>query len=501
MNDDYDDDDYEADISAADTDSGGAASDGQDAAGADPEDGLTDREYDRAKAYKNQPLVVIVGRPNVGKSTLFNRFLRRRRAITDPTPGVTRDPIEESAFIEGKPVRIMDTGGFKLDRVPGTQEAEMDELVVEKTLSSLKKADLIVLVLEAGPATAEDEEFIELLRPYRNRLLVAVNKTEGGRRESEAWNFLQYGFDEIIFVSAEHGDNIIELGEAIVKRLDFSKVEEGEPEKIIRLAIVGKPNTGKSTLSNRLTKSDASIVSNIAGTTRDVVEGEFTYKKKKFLVLDTAGIRRKSRVHEDIEYYSVNRAIKTLKHADVVVHMLDAREGLADQDKKIIVHAASEGLGVIFVLNKWDTMDQDKKTLKSAIKNINVMFGQMEYAPILALSALNGSGVNELLDTALEVYRQLSRKIETSALNLALSDWVAAAPPPQGRVNKFKIRYLVQTQTNPVRFLAFATRPEAVTDSYISYIRNKIRSDLGFDKIPVVVEVKGSRTKWENRER
>ncbi len=467
--------------------------------GAEAETGA--REFDTDKAYRNAPLVVIVGRPNVGKSTLFNRFLRKRRAITDPTPGVTRDPIEENAFINGMPVRVMDTGGFKLDRVAGTWEAEMDELVVDKTVASLKKADLILLMLEAGPATAEDEEFIELLRPYRNRLLVAVNKTEGGRRESDAWNFLQYGFEEVIFISAEHGDNILELGEAITKRLDFSRVEEGEAETHIRLAIVGKPNTGKSTLSNRLTGTDASIVSDIAGTTRDVVEGEFTYKKRKFQVLDTAGIRRKSRVHEDIEYYSVNRAIKTLKHADIVVHMIDAKEGLAEQDKKIIAHASAEGLGVIFVLNKWDTMDQDAKTFKKAVKDMKVMFGQMEFAPVLALSALQGTGVNELLNTALELYSQLSRKVETSALNLALADWVAAAPPPQGRTNKFKIRYLVQTQANPVKFLAFATRPDAVTDSYVAYIRNRIRKDLGFDKIPVVVEVKGSRKKWEDRER
>jgi GTP-binding protein len=457
--------------------------------------------FDEQKSWRNLPLIVIVVRPNVGKSTLFNRFLRRRRAITDPTPGVTRDPIESTAFIAGKPVRIMDTGGFKLDREPGTESAVMDELVVEKTLGALKKADEILLLLEAGPATAEDEEFIALLRPYWDRLIVAVNKTEGGRRESDAWNFLQYGFPEVHFVSAEHGDNITELAEALVARLDFSRVEEGEEKRRIRVAIVGKPNTGKSTLSNRLTGTQASIVSDIAGTTRDVVEGNFTWKGIDFQVLDTAGIRRKSRVKEDIEYYSVNRAIKTLKHADVVIHMIDAAEGLADQDKKIIAHACSEGLGVIFVLNKWDTMDQDPKTLKKAVRDMRVMFGQMEYAPVLTLSALRGTGISELLSTAARLYGQLSNKVETSALNLALADWVQASPPPQGRVNKFKIRYIVQTQSNPVKFMVFASRPEAVTDSYIAYIRNRIRKDLGFEEIPVVVEVKGSRRKWEERER
>lgn len=458
------------------------------------------RAFDEDKTYRNLPLLVIVGRPNVGKSTLFNRLLHKRRAITDPTPGVTRDPIEDTSFIDGKPVRVMDTGGFKLDREPGTSESVMDELVVEKTLQALKKADLILLLLEAGPATAEDEEFIQLLRPYNAKLMVAVNKTEGGRREADAYNYLQYGFGEVICISAEHGDNILELGEAITKRLDFSRVEEGEEERCIRVAIVGKPNTGKSTLSNRLTGTEASIVSDIAGTTRDVVEGAFSYRGQKFRVLDTAGIRRKARVKEDIEYYSVNRAIKSLDEADVVFHMIDAKEGLAEQDKKIIAHASSRGLGVIFVLNKWDTMSQDKNTFKEAERNMKVMFAQMEYAPVLALSALRGTGVKELLNAAIDLYGQLSRRIETSALNMALADWVAASPPPQGRANQFKIRYMVQTGTNPVKFLLFATRPEAVTQSYLAYIRNRIRKDLGFDRIPVVLELKGSRRKWEQRE-
>ncbi len=468
-----------------------------DAEGVDiPEEGDF---FDDSKSYRNIPLLVIVGRPNVGKSTLFNRLLHKRRAITDPTPGVTRDPIESVAFIEGKPVRVMDTGGFKLERVAGTPDAAMDEMVVEKTLQSLKKADGILLLLEAGPATAEDEEFISLLRPHWSKLIVAVNKTEGGRREADAYNFLQYGFKDILCISAEHGDNILELGELIVSRLDFSKVEEGEEERRIRVAIVGKPNTGKSTLSNRLTGTQASIVSDVAGTTRDVVEGEFEFKGHKFQVLDTAGIRRKSRVHEDIEYYSVNRAIKTLKNADIVFHMIDAQEGLAEQDKKIIAHASSAGIGVIFVLNKWDTVRGDKK-FKDVETEMKYLFGHMEYAPVLPLSALNGSGVSELLTMAIELFGQLSRKIDTSALNLALSDWVAASPPPQGRVNQFKIRYMTQTSANPVRFLVFATRPEAVTTSYLAYIRNRIRADLGFDRIPIVLEVKGSRRKWEQRE-
>lgn len=454
--------------------------------------------FDENKKYKNLPKVVIAGRPNVGKSTLFNRLLHERRAITDPTPGVTRDPIEEDCFICGYPVRIMDTGGFKLEREIGTMEAVLDELVVEKTLASLKSADLILLLLEAGTITAEDEEFIALLRPYWSKVVAAVNKTEGGRREEEAYNFYQYGFDELIFISAEHGDRIDELSEMLVKKLDFSKVEEGEEESKIRIAIVGKPNTGKSTLANRLTHSEASIVSDYAGTTRDIVEGDFEYKGQKFHIIDTAGIRRKAKVHENVEYYSVNRAIKSLDDADIVFHMIDAQEGLAEQDKKIVSLACERGLGVIFVLNKWDTQDQSRKTFRNAEQNMKIMFGQMSYAPVVALSALEGKGIKDLLNTALEVYGQLTHKIETGPLNTALKDWVAVYPPPASRSGQFKVRYIVQTSTKPVNFLLFCTRPEVVSQSYLTFLKNRIRSDLGYDKIPVKLDLKASRKKWEN---
>ncbi|MDR1058849.1 MAG: 50S ribosome-binding GTPase, partial [Treponema sp.] len=239
------------------------------------------------------PLVVLAGRPNVGKSTLFNRLLHTRRAITDPTPGVTRDPVAMDTRIGGKPLRLMDTGGFKLER-DGDEDGEaLDAMVVERTLAVLREADVIVLLLEAGELTAEDEEFIEILRNRQDRLLVAVNKTEGGRRAADSWNLLSYGFEKIYMISAEHGDHVGDLEEAIARRLD--EAPTGVPGEVpggtpIRIALLGKPNTGKSTLSNRLTASASSLVSDIPGTTRDVVEGSFIWKNRDFLVLDTAGI-------------------------------------------------------------------------------------------------------------------------------------------------------------------------------------------------------------------
>ncbi|MDR0599848.1 MAG: ribosome biogenesis GTPase Der [Treponema sp.] len=453
-------------------------------------------------AYRNLPLVALVGRPNVGKSTLFNRLLRRRRAITSPVPGVTRDPVEGRAFLAGRPLRIIDTGGFRLNRESGgpgdpggvkNGGPGLDRLVVERTLEIIQEADLIVLLLEAGELTPEDEEFIGLLRPRWSKVIAAVNKTEGGRREGEAWNALSYGFEGLFLISAEHGDRVAELEAAIVSRLDFSRVEldPEEGRRPIALALLGKPNTGKSTLSNRLTASAASIVSSAPGTTRDVVEGEFRWKNRTFRILDTAGIRRKSRVTEDIEYYSVNRAIKTLDEAEIVFLLIDAQEGLTDQDKKIAALACEKGRAVILALNKWDAMPQVKNAFNAVRDRIHFFFGQMEYAPIVPVSAKDGTGVEELLETALRLYRQLCRRVETAVLNQALARWLQEYPPPSGPRTRFKVKYAVQVSANPVKFVFFVSRPDAVTEAYRTYLRHKIQRDLGYPAVPVDVEIRG----------
>jgi GTP-binding protein len=472
----------------------------------------TDTRFIPGCAYRNLPVVALVGRPNVGKSTLFNRLLHTRRAITDPTPGVTRDPVTADAFIAGRPLRLVDTGGFKLDRekpfggdgvkrgAASAREAafdeDMDDLVLERTKATLREADLIILILEAGELTLEDESFIEFLRPFQNRLLVAVNKTEGGRREGESWNILSYGFDEVHLISAEHGDNVGDLEDAMVKRLDFSRVErDDETERPIRIALLGKPNTGKSTLSNRLTETESSIVSDVPGTTRDVVEGTFSYRDRRFRILDTAGIRRKTKVTENIEYYSVNRAIKSIEDADIVFLMIDAQEGLSDQDKKIAALAHDKGRGIIMVLNKWDTMPQIKNSFTAVADRMRFLFGQMEYAPILPVSAIDGSGIKDLLNTAIRLYGQLCRHIETAELNSALEKWLTENPPPIGPQTRFKVKYAVQVSDNPVKFVFFVSRIKAVPEPYVAYLRNRIRKDLGFSQIPLEIELRSSAPK------
>ena len=446
-------------------------------------------EFDPNKRYRRLPVVALVGRPNVGKSTLFNRLVHKRRVITDPTPGVTRDPVAMDTVIGGKPLRLIDTGGFKVEK------EGLDDLVVERTLETVEQADLIILMLEAGEINAEDEEFIDMLRPFQNRILVAVNKTEGGRREQDAWNLLSYGFEGVYLISAEHGDHVGELEEAVIRKLDFSQVEAEDegPKRPVRIALLGKPNTGKSTLSNRLTASAASIVSDIPGTTRDVVEGGFSYKNQDFKILDTAGIRRKSKVTENIEYYSVNRAIKSIDEADMVFLIIDAQEGLSDQDKKIAGLAHDKGRGIILVLNKWDAMPRVKNTFEAAADRIRFLFGKMEYAPIIPVSAKDGTGVDKLLETALRMYQQLIRRIDTGPLNQALERWLEEYPPPMGPQTRFKIKYGVQVSDNPVKFVLFVSRLKAVSESYVAYLRNKIRRDLGFSHIPIAIELRPSR--------
>ena len=453
------------------------------------------------KIYFNLPLIVIAGRPNVGKSTLFNALTHTKRAITDPTPGVTRDPVEGTCFIAGKPVHLMDTGGYKLTRDKSSRESEMDDLVVEKTVNMFAKADRILLLLDAKELTAEDHELINELRAYQDKLIVAVNKTESLHNASEAYNYLQLGFKEILPISALRGNNIDLLQELLIRDLDFSLVTEGkEQDAPIRIAILGKPNTGKSTLSNALTHTEASIVSDYAGTTRDVVEGSFYYNGRNIQILDTAGIRRKKNVTENVEYYSVNRAIKTLDECDVVFLMIDVQEGLTEQDKKITSLAYERGRGIIFVLNKWDLMeDKSSKAVKALTDRIQTMFGQMRFAPIITISAKNADGIKHLMDTALILYSQLTRKIETAAINMALQDWLAKYPPPATKAIHFKVRYITQTSVNPVNFLIFATRPDNVPDTYVTYLKNRIREDLGFDQIPVQIEMKASRQKWQDR--
>lgn len=440
------------------------------------------------------PVVAIAGRPNVGKSSLFNRFLGRRKAITDPAPGVTRDPVPAVWDLEGLKVLLVDTGGYKLD-----QEG-LDVLVAQKSLETIAAADLVLLVLDVREFTPEDQALIEALRPWTDKIILAVNKVDTPEKENEVWSYHSLGFSRVMGISAAHGRNCGELEELIretVLSLDRGSPgtagHPGEgPEPDIRIALLGKPNTGKSTLLNRLTDRDLSIVSDIPGTTRDVVEGTFVSQKRSFRVLDTAGIRRKSKVEEDVEYYSVNRAIKTIEEADVVFLMIDAQEGLVDQDKKIASLVIRRGKGIILVLNKWDLMSKVGNQAQAVADRVRFVFPALDFAPLVPVSGMTGEGMDLLLKNCVNVWKQLNRRVETAKLNKALGEWTEYHPLPAVKGFQYKIRYITQVSANPLGFLAFVNRKKGFPETYVQFLRNQIRKDLGFSAVPFTLDLKQS---------
>ncbi len=434
------------------------------------------------------PLISIIGRPNVGKSTLFNRLIGKRRAITDPTPGVTRDPIPERWLLGNHPVTLVDSGGIKIEK------DKMDDLVAQKSLSLFEQSDVILFMMDCTEVNLEDQMLLKQLRPYTDKIVLVVNKIDDVSREDLIWNFYNYGYQRIVGISAEHGLGIEELEDTLLGILDLERIDEApeEPETI-RLAILGKPNTGKSTLTNLLTGRDVSIVSDIAGTTRDVMRATFTYKNTDYTVLDTAGIRRKSKVEEDVEYYSVNRAIKTIDESDIVFLMVDVKEGLSDQDKKIASLIVRRGKGIIIVLNKIDLLKGIGNELEAIKDRVRFLFPVLSFAPIVPIAAINGDEVGSLLDTAWLVWKQLNKRVDTSTLNDSLRTWCSAYEPPRGAEGHYKVLYATQVSVTPVRFLLFVNRIKDFPETYINYLKNCMRRDLGLSSIPIEISLRERR--------
>ena len=440
---------------------------------------------DSILSTNDYPRIVLVGRPNVGKSSLFNRLLHQKRSITDESPGVTRDPVAVDWNLGGYPCILVDTGGFRLEG------SALDAMVKERALRELDQAKVILFVLSVNEMTPEDEEFIRLLRPRSARVVVVVNKADNPEKENAAYNYASLGFSVVIPVSALHGRRLNELEEEILSRLQTEKPALPPQPGIIKLAILGKPNVGKSTLVNKLVGIEVSLVSPIPGTTRDVIEARFIHNNQLMEIVDTAGIRRRKKIHEDVEYFSVHRAIQAIKQSDVVILLVNSPEGLSDQDKKIAWLVIKEGKGIILALNKWDLMEQKKNLLNAVKDRIHFLFPALDFAPIIPISAVTGEGLEQLLSTALRLQRQLDRTIETSKLNELLRNWVENVPPPLIKGRAVKFRYLSQVSHRPVRFVLFVNNPLDLPNSYVEYLKNKIRKDLGFKEIPLELEVKG----------
>ncbi|MBN1649475.1 MAG: ribosome biogenesis GTPase Der [Spirochaetales bacterium] len=428
--------------------------------------------------------MAVVGRPNVGKSTLFNRMVGKRRSITDPTPGVTRDPVEAVCELDGHKVLVIDTGGYK----PASRN--IDKQVNEKSLAALERAEIILFLMEITEVTPEDEAFAQVLRKYSDRVFLIVNKMDNEQREQDIWDFHSFGFAGVFGISAEHGRNFGELIEYVIGQIDFDKFDNSnQQEDDCTIAVLGKPNTGKSTLTNALLGGDYSIVSDIPGTTRDVLEGVFEYGGKRFRLLDTAGIRRKSKVGENIEYYSVSRAIDSINQANIVFLMIDSPEGLTDQDKKIAQQIVNKGKGLIIVLNKWDLLENKANQYQAMCDRVRFVFPVLSFAPIMAISARDKTGLDILLDCAIRIKEQLVKRIDTGVLNRAMQRWIDETPPPSGK-KRFKLRYITQRSKEPVIFMISVNKEKGFPSFYASYIKNRIRAEFGFEDIPVQIDLK-----------
>lgn len=431
-----------------------------------------------------KPIVAIVGRPNVGKSTLFNKLVGDRVAIVDDQPGVTRDRLYRETEWAGKEFVLVDTGGLE----PRNNDFMMTKIKQQAEVA-MNEADVILFVVDGkNGLNPLDEEIAYLLRKKHKPVILCVNKIDNFQtQQDDVYDFWGLGFEHLIPISGEHKVNLGDMLDLVVNIIDQT-VEEYEEEEGLKLAIIGRPNAGKSSLVNRLSGEERTIVSNIAGTTRDAIDTAIEYDGNRYILIDTAGIRRKSKVEESLEYYSVLRAIKTIKRADVCIWMIDGSEGLTEQDKRIAGIAYEEKKPIIIVINKWDTIpDKKNDTMKKMREELYTELPFLSYAPIEFVSALTGQRTTKLLEHAEAVFAEYNKRISTGLLNTVISEAIIMNNPPTRKGRVVKINYATQISTAPPRFVLFCNYPELVHFSYGRYIENKLRESFGFEGTPIDV--------------
>lgn len=443
----------------------------------------------------SKPVVAIVGRPNVGKSTLFNRIAGGMVAIVENKPGVTRDRLYREAEWLGRKFTLIDTGGIEFRE----ESTPMSAQIRKQAELAIEEADVIVFVVDAKAELTPDDEMISrTLRRSRKPVLLTANKVENfAKAESELYEFLQLGLGEAIPISAVHGMNTGDLLDAVVSRFPEEGEEEYAPD-VIKIAVIGRPNVGKSSLVNKLIGEERVIVSNIPGTTRDAIDTPFTYEDKNYVLIDTAGMRRKGRIEEVTEYYSVVRSLRAVDRSDVILMLIDAQEGVTEQDKKIAGYAHEAGKGIVLIVNKWDLIEKDEKTMDKFDKQIREELGFMQYAPTLYISAKTGQRVTKIIELVDFVAEQNSIRIATSTLNSLVREWVHLNPPPTDKGQRLKILYLTQVGVKPPTFVFFVNEPELMHFSYRRYLQNQLRQSFGFEGSPLRIVV---RQRDEERER
>ncbi len=422
------------------------------------------------------PVVAIIGRPNVGKSTLFNRLGRDRVAITDDTPGVTRDRLYRTVEWSGRYFLMVDTGGF----LPRSDEL-FDQKVREQAELAIAEADLVLFLVDAqvGPVDI-DQEIARILRRSGKPTMLVANKADNFNLHLEASAHYSLGLGEPITVSAISGGNTGNLLDEILARLPATSDAEEPAADAIRVAVIGRPNVGKSSLVNRLLGDDRLIVTEIAGTTRDSIDTFLEYADRKFVLVDTAGLRRQAKVKDNLEMYTAMRTIRALQRADVALVLVEGPEGINHQDIKIIEEAHDERKGIVIVVNKWDLVEKDTKTVDEFTRTFAERIHTMSYIPLIFVSAKTGQRVAKVLDKVIDVYTDRLKRIPTSQLNDFLQQALAERHPPAHRGMWIKFNYVTQTDVAPPTFVFFVNHPEQVDRSYIRYLENRIRDTFGF---------------------
>ena len=424
--------------------------------------------------------VAIVGRPNVGKSTLFNRLLEQRKAIVEDTPGVTRDRQYGIADWNGKNFYVIDTGGF----VPESDDV-FEQEIAKQVEVAVEEASVILFVVDVATGiTALDDSMADLLRRSTKPVFLVVNKVDNNERLLEASEFYSLGFEKIFFISSISGSGTGEVLDDITSLMK-EEPELEEEQGIPKFAIIGQPNVGKSSLLNALIGEERTIVSEIAGTTRDTIHTRYKLFQKDFILIDTAGIRRKAKVHEDIEFYSVIRAIKAMDEADVCLLLLDAEKGIAAQDLSIFSLATRKGKGIVVLVNKWDLLEKSTNTAKEYEKTLKQRLAPFSDVPILFISAREKTRIFKAIELALHVFENRQRKVPTSKLNDVILKAIESFHPPVVRGHPIKVKYVTQLPTVVPSFAFFCNFPDDVKTPYKNYLENKVRENFDFTGVPI----------------
>lgn len=426
------------------------------------------------------PVVSLVGRPNVGKSTIFNKIVGSKVSIIEDTPGVTRDRIYSEASFGDYHFDVIDTGGIDAKKQQFNDKIKMQAEI------AIDESDVVLFVVDGKEGlTSNDLEVRDLLRKTNKKVIVVINKTDAKSYQKHLYDFYELGFDKYIPVSGEQGNGFYELMEEIVKNLPLKEREE---DNRLKFSVVGRPNVGKSSLINALLNEDRVIVSDVAGTTRDAVDTVLTYQKEEYVVIDTAGMRKKGKVYENVEKYSLLRSMKAIDRSDVCVLVVSAEEGIIEHDKHIAGYVLEKGKGLIIVVNKWDTVDNPD--IKEYLKKVRAEFQFLSYVPVVFCSALTKKRVHTLMPEIIKVGTNITREIKTSVLNEVINDAYQLNIPPSYKGKRLKIYFTNQSGTKPPKFTFHVNNKGLVHFSYERYLENKIRENFDFEGTPIVLQFK-----------